>query len=86
MKLRIKGTNMWGELIGENESTVTIELIDGTFIHPLKSEITNLTITEYLENFMWSVFAENGSRLNQAKFFGITIGTGVIIGALLFYK
>ena len=83
MKLRIKGTPFWGEVISDNGEFTQLEMKDGTVQTVSSKELTDKTITEVAEDFTWSVFAENGSRKNQAIFFVGIILTGILIGIMI---
>ena len=87
MKKRIKNTPFWGEVIGNGGTTERpqIELLmnDGSIGYYYEDQLTDLTIKESFQDFMWSVFAENGSRKNQIKFVAVAIITGVVIGILI---
>ena len=86
MKLRIKNTNMCVEATGftdVDEHTMVCVLDNGDIAHIAINELTNLTIKESVTEFVWSVFAKNGSRKNQVKFILSAIAIGFIIGVLI---
>ena len=88
MKKRVKNTPFWGEVIG-NGGTIEkpqIELLmnDGSIGWYYSDQLTDLTIKESLKDFMWSVFAENGSRKNQIKFVSFSVILAFICGVLCF--
>lgn len=86
MRRRIKGLVFggWGEIIGENETYVFMIMDNGSEVTLLKTEVTDKTVKDVCEDFMWSVFCENGSRKNQIKFIGGTLLAGIGIGAMIF--
>ena len=86
MKLRIKNTNIWVEATGftnVDEHTMVCVLDNGDIAHIDINELTEFTIKQSIEEFMWSVFAKNGSRKNQVKFILSAIALGFIIGVLI---
>ena len=86
MKLRIKNTNMWVEATGftdVDEHTMVCVLDNGDIAHIDINELTDLTIRQSFEEFMWSVFAKNGDRKNQVKFIVSAVMAGFIIGVLI---
>ena len=88
MKKRIKNTPFWGEVIGNGGTTEKpqIELLmnDGSIGYYYEDQLTDLTIKESFQDFMWSVFAENGSRKNQIKFVAFSVILAFICGVLCF--
>ena len=88
MKKRIKNTPFWGEVIGNGGTTERpqIELLmnDGSIGWYYSDQLTDLTIKESIKDFMWSVFAENGSRKNQIIFFGLAVILAFTCGVLCF--
>ena len=87
MKYRIKNTPFWGEFIGyysENGRTfVKLQMNDGVINHIPEDELTTQTIKEASEDFMWSIFAKNGSRKNQIIFFSSVLILGFILAKLI---
>ena len=88
MKKRIKNTPFWGEIIGNGGTTERpqIELLmnDGSIGWYYSDQLTDLTIKESLNDFIWSVFAENGSRKNQIKVVVFAVILAFIFGVLCF--
>ena len=88
MKVRIKNTPFWGEVIG-NGGTIEkpqIELLmnDGSIWYYYADQLTDLSIKESFNDFMWSVFAENGNRKNQIKFVLFAVILAFTCGVLCF--
>ena len=86
MKLRIKNTNMWVEATGftdVDEHTMVCVLDNGDIAHIDINELTDLTIKQSAIEFMWSVFAKDGNRINQVKFIFSAVALGFIIGVLI---
>ena len=87
MKKRIKGTPFWGEIVGNGGTAenplIAVELENGSIQFHREYELTDLTILESAENFMWSVFAKNGSVKNRLIYSGILIFLGFILGLFM---
>ena len=88
MKLRIKNTPFWGEVIG-NGGTIERPLIalrmkDGSIGAYRPEELTDKTIKETAQEFMLSVFGDNPNRWNQIKFIVFAVILAFICGVLCF--
>ena len=86
MKLRIKNTPIWVESTGYtdvNQNTHICYTHDGGMTFIDDNDLTQLTIKESAKEFIWSVFAKNGNRINQIKFISGAIITGFIFGILI---
>ena len=86
MKMRLKNTPFWCEVIG-NAGTIENPLIhvvfkDGSegFFKP--NEVTEKTIKESAHDFMLSVFGEKPNRINQIKLFVFAVILAFIFGLL----
>lgn len=87
MKLRIKNTPFWGEVVGNSGSAesprVSIRMSYGEVISISREELTDNSIKQVIEDFAWSVFAESGNYKKKAIFFLVVGVIGFIISFIL---
>jgi len=88
MKLRVKNTPFWGEVTntGGTADAPLIELTmkDKSVSYYNRKDLTDKTLKQSAEDFMWSVFVKEGSRKNQFLFLGIILFIGFFLGACTF--
>lgn len=82
MKLRIKGTNNWGEVIGSSYIDNPHLILDfkGQILEVRVTELTDKTIKQIIVEFLQSVYNREGSLKNQIIFTTLAIFLGFLLG------
>lgn len=86
MKLRIKNTNIWVEFLHYadiDQNVAVVEFKNGDISHISMRDLTDITCKQSAQDFIFSVFAKNGSLKNQIIFIGSAVLAGFIFGGLI---
>lgn len=87
MKLRIKNTPFWGEVVGNSNNIsspeVGLKMRDGSLFSIKRSELTDKTIKQAINEFILSVLNNDDSIKNQLISMFVLFLLGFIIGLIL---